>query len=181
MRQTSVVHVCALKKRFTFLLQLRAKLANFNCKPTVNMDAWLGRSKRPATATATVAPDAGTGETSEKMNKETATKHRQYNEKYILYGCNCTSSDPPQPQCFFCGEVLSNNSMKPAHLQRHQSTKHAGNVGKTEDFFKRKMSEFKSSQTILKKATNVSSKALQLDEMTDVSGKAQLLAFVRYK
>ena len=51
--------------------------------------------------------------------------------------------------------------MKPAHLQRHQSTKHAGNVGKTDDFFKRKMSEFKSSQTTLKKAANVSSKALE--------------------
>uniref|UniRef100_A0A668AZH4 DUF4371 domain-containing protein n=1 Tax=Myripristis murdjan TaxID=586833 RepID=A0A668AZH4_9TELE len=161
-------------------------------------------------------------------------------KNYILYGFTSTSADPPQPQCFFCGEVLSNKS----------------------EFYNRKLLEFKSGQTVMMKATGVSSKALeasyavsllvakskkphstveelilpaatvmaeimidkkaanafkkvplsnntmsrridemsvdiigqvvnkikqagqfalQLDEMTDVSGDAQLLAFIRYK
>jgi len=68
--------------------------------------------------------------------KADKTKHRQFSDKYIFHGYTCTSDDPPQPQWVFFGEVLANNSMKPAHLQRHQSTKHARDVGKTEDFFK---------------------------------------------
>ncbi|XP_053194079.1 protein FAM200A-like [Scomber japonicus] len=51
--------------------------------------------------------------------------------------------------------------MKPANLLRHQSTKHSGNVGKNDEYYKRKLSEFKSSQTVMMKATTVSSKALQ--------------------
>ena len=51
--------------------------------------------------------------------------------------------------------------MKPAHLLRHQSTKHSGNVGKNDEYYKRKLSEFKSGQTVMMKATTVSSKALQ--------------------
>lgn len=219
------------------------------------MDKWL---KRPAARDPRDASD----EPAEKHKKEAKTKPRRYSENYILYGFTSTSADPPQPQCFFCGEVLANNSMKPSHLQRHQSTKHSGSVGKTEQFYKRKLSDFKSGQTVMMKATSVSSKALaasyavsllvakskkphsiveelilpaatvmaiimidkkaadalkkvslsnnsvsrriddmsgniigqvvnklkqagqfalQLDEMTDVSGDAQLLAFARYK
>ncbi|KAE8287511.1 Zinc finger MYM-type protein 6 [Larimichthys crocea] len=158
--------------------------------------------------------------------------------------------------------MLANSAMKPAHLQRHQSTKHPSKVGRTEEYFKRKLTEFKAGQNTIIKATSVSNKALeasyavsllvaqlkenhsiveelilpaatrmaeimmdkkaaetfkkvplsnntvarriddmsldivgqvvnkiiqagyfalQLDEMTDVSGEAQLLAFVRYK
>ncbi|CAL9683639.1 unnamed protein product [Knipowitschia caucasica] len=152
--------------------------------------------------------------------------------------------------------------MKPSHLQRHLTTKHPESAGKAEEFYKRKLMGFKTSQSVIKKAASVSSKALeasyavsllvakskkphtiveqlilpaatalaekmidkraadafktvplsnntvsrriadmssniveqvvskmrraghfalQLDEMTDVSGEAQLLAFVRYK
>lgn len=51
--------------------------------------------------------------------------------------------------------------MKPAHLQWHQSTKHPGSVGKSEAFYKRELSEFKSGQTVMMKATSVSNKALE--------------------
>uniref|UniRef100_A0A8C5HGG8 DUF4371 domain-containing protein n=1 Tax=Gouania willdenowi TaxID=441366 RepID=A0A8C5HGG8_GOUWI len=206
----------------------------------VNMDRWM---KRP------VAVDTGGGEEpADKCKKDAKPKPRLYSENYVLFGFTSTSADPPQPQCFFYGEILANNSMKPAHLQRHQSTKHSKSVGKTEEFYKRKLSEFKSKQNVMMKATSVSNKALeasyavsllvakskkphsiveelilpaaaamaeimidkkaadtlkkiplsnntvsrriddmsvniieQLDEMTDVSGHAQLLAFVRYK
>ncbi|MBN3317417.1 ZBED5 protein, partial [Atractosteus spatula] len=42
---------------------------------------------------------------------------------------------------FFCSEVLTNSSVKPAHLQRHMSTKHRSCVGKTVAFFQLKLSE----------------------------------------
>lgn len=118
------------------------------------MDKWL---KRP------LALDSGQGseEPAEKRKKEAKLKPRQYSETYILFGFISTSADPPQPQCFFCGEVLANSAMKPAHLQRHQSTKHSGSVDKSEEFYRRKLSEFKSSQTVMMKATNVSMKALE--------------------
>nr|XP_033497741.1 SCAN domain-containing protein 3-like [Epinephelus lanceolatus] len=117
------------------------------------MDKWL---KSP------VAVDPGGGkEPADKRKKDAKPKPRQYSENYILYGFTSTSADPQQPQCFFCGEVLANNSMNPAHLQRHQSTKYSESVGKTEEFYKRKLSEFKSRQTVMMKATSVSSKALE--------------------
>lgn len=118
------------------------------------MDKWL---KCP------VACDSGEGseEPTEKHKKDAKTKLRQYHENYILYGFTSTLANPLQPQSYFCGEVLANNSMKPAHLQRHQSTKHLENVGKREEFYKQKLSEFESGQTVMMKAMSVSNKTLE--------------------
>uniref|UniRef100_A0A3P9I435 DUF4371 domain-containing protein n=1 Tax=Oryzias latipes TaxID=8090 RepID=A0A3P9I435_ORYLA len=90
-----------------------------------------------------------------------ATKSRRYNEDYVLMGFTSTSSDPPQALCFFCGEKLANASMKPAHLQRHLATKHGCHVGKAPEFFRRKLSEFKSSQATMRKVSTTSAKALE--------------------
>ncbi|MBN3274306.1 F200B protein, partial [Polyodon spathula] len=76
------------------------------------------------------------------------SKYRQFHEQYVLFGFTSTPMEPPQPLCFLCGDVLSNNSMKPAHLQRHLTTKHLSCVGK------------KSRE--IKKATAVSTKALEV-------------------
>lgn len=51
--------------------------------------------------------------------------------------------------------------MKPAHLQQHHSTKPSGRVGKAEEFYKQKLLEFKLGQTVMMKATCVSSKTLE--------------------
>ncbi|CAL9684893.1 unnamed protein product [Knipowitschia caucasica] len=120
------------------------------------MDRWL---KRPITIT----PDSDehSAETMEKRKKDTKSKQRQFCDKYLLYGFTCTSADPPQPQCFFCGEVFANTSMKPSHLQRHLTTKHPESAGKAEEFYKRKLMGFKTSQSVIKKAASVSSKALE--------------------
>uniref|UniRef100_A0A3P9I4D4 DUF4371 domain-containing protein n=1 Tax=Oryzias latipes TaxID=8090 RepID=A0A3P9I4D4_ORYLA len=85
----------------------------------------------------------------------------RYNEDYVLMGFTSTSSDPPQALCFFCGEKLANASMKPAHLQRHLATKHGCHVGKAPEFFRRKLSEFKSSQATMRKVSTTSAKALE--------------------
>ncbi|XP_048869513.1 SCAN domain-containing protein 3-like [Brienomyrus brachyistius] len=131
----------------------QTKVTDGSKQPQSNMDKWL---KRP------VALDPGEGSADPKTRKiETKRKPRQYNDNYIFFGFTSTSADLPQPQCFFCGEILANSAMKPAHLQRHQSTKHSGSIGKTEAFYKRKLSEFRSGQTVMMKATSVSSKALE--------------------
>ena len=72
-----------------------------------------------------------------------------------------TNGNPPQALCFLCGEKLANSSMKPAHLQRHLSTKHLCHVGKPPEFFKRKLAEYRSSQEMMRKASTTSAKALE--------------------
>uniref|UniRef100_A0A3P9IY56 DUF4371 domain-containing protein n=1 Tax=Oryzias latipes TaxID=8090 RepID=A0A3P9IY56_ORYLA len=116
------------------------------------MEAWLKRSSHAAEST--------DGQVKKKTKQE-ATKSRKYNEEYVLMGFTSTSSDPPQALCFFCGEKLGNPSMKPAHLQRHLTTKHGCHVGKAPEFFRRKLSEFKSSQATMRKISTTSAKALE--------------------
>ena len=41
-----------------------------------------------------------------------------------------------RPQCVICLEVLANESMKPAKLQRHLQSKHPNLMDKSFDFFK---------------------------------------------
>ena len=54
-------------------------------------------------------------------------------------GFSCSGTDnEPRLQCMICGEVLSNNSMKPSHLQRHVTTKHAHLQDKPAEYFTRK-------------------------------------------
>uniref|UniRef100_A0A8C7ZS04 DUF4371 domain-containing protein n=1 Tax=Oryzias sinensis TaxID=183150 RepID=A0A8C7ZS04_9TELE len=114
--------------------------------------AWLKRSSHAAEST--------DGQVKKKTKQE-ATKSRRYNEDYVLMGFTSTSSDPPQALCFFCGEKLANASMKPSHLQRHLTTKHGCHVGKAPEFFRRKLSEFKSSQATMRKVSTKSAKALE--------------------
>ena len=76
-------------------------------------------------------------------------------------GFTCTDdSKPSKAVYFFCGNTLSNNSMKPSHLQQHLTTKHACHVGKPSSFFKKNFSEFRSSQDVIQKVTT-SERALQ--------------------
>nr|XP_054593370.1 SCAN domain-containing protein 3-like [Nothobranchius furzeri] len=116
------------------------------------MDAWLKRSSNSL--------ENMEGHVAKKAKPEPA-KFRLYLEDYVLFGFTSTSCNPPKALCFFCGEKLANSSMKPAHLQRHLTTKHGCHVGKPPDFFKRKLSEFRSSQDTMRKASTTSAKALE--------------------
>uniref|UniRef100_A0A672LZ59 C2H2-type domain-containing protein n=1 Tax=Sinocyclocheilus grahami TaxID=75366 RepID=A0A672LZ59_SINGR len=94
------------------------------------------------------------------MDRITDTKTRQYQDNYKMFGFTATTTEPAQPLCFLCGEVLSNQSMRPSHLQRHLRTKHSSCVGRSAEFFHRKYSEFQKSQDKLKAATQMSSSSL---------------------
>ncbi|XP_040563896.1 SCAN domain-containing protein 3-like [Lepeophtheirus salmonis] len=71
-----------------------------------------------------------------------------------------TSSCPPMSLCFSYGEKLANSGMKPTYVLRHFKTKHPSHVGREPEFFKRKLSEFRSSQDTIRKASTISAKAL---------------------
>lgn len=97
-----------------------------------NMERWLKKLDGPSTSGAdTNQENSGPPE---KMRKMDNTKTRQYQTNYKMFGFTATTTEPPQPLCFLCGEVLSNHAMKPSHLQRHLTTKHSSCVGKTAFF-----------------------------------------------
>uniref|UniRef100_A0A3Q1GCF7 C2H2-type domain-containing protein n=1 Tax=Acanthochromis polyacanthus TaxID=80966 RepID=A0A3Q1GCF7_9TELE len=108
------------------------------------------------------------------------------------------TEEEPRPQCVVCGDVLSNESMKPVHLRRHLLTKHPGLKDKTLDFFVRKHDAHHvwekaakqlnlvplSNDTVSRLVERIKSSryyAIQLDETTDVADLANLLVYVRYE
>lgn len=61
---------------------------------------------------------------------------RKYDPNYIKFGFIWSGrEEEPGPQCVVCGEVLSNDCMKPSHLNRHLMTKHKLLPDKPVDFF----------------------------------------------
>lgn len=103
-------------------------------------------------------PPAKDPEVSVEKKKPESQKSRQFHDEYIGMGFTCTSQDPPLAQWFLCGELPANSAMKPSHLQRHLRTKHQPYAGNTMDFFRRKLTEFRSSQEKMQKATTASIK-----------------------
>ena len=92
-------------------------------------------------------------------------------------------------------KVLSPESMKPSKLKRLLETKHTDCKDKDLSFFRRKANCVKPDNTVQRRISLMSEDiknqvidqmksaglfALQLEESTDVSSCAQLIAFVRY-
>lgn len=61
---------------------------------------------------------------------------RKYDPEYIEFGFIMAGSDA-EPKAHFaeCGEILSNEVLKPSKLQRHLNTKHPGCGGKPKEYF----------------------------------------------
>ena len=53
-----------------------------------------------------------------------------------------------KPQCFLCGKVLANSSMKPVKLKEHQNSNHPGNISDSRDTFLQKKARFEVSGTL---------------------------------
>lgn len=122
------------------------------------MDRWLKKNDGPSTSGSDTRQENSSPP--EKRIKKDRTKARPYQDRYKMFGFTTATTEPPQPLCFLCGEVLSNNAMKPSHLQRHLTMRHASYAGKSADFFYRKLSEFRKSQDTLKEATQMNSSSL---------------------
>ena len=79
---------------------------------------------------------------------------RKYDSSYIRFGFVVTDDGfVPKPQCVICGEVLSNDAMKPSKLMRHLNTKHKDKSSKPTEFFERKREEFKNRQKLIFKVS----------------------------
>lgn len=80
------------------------------------------------------------------------SKKRKYDENYVSYGFCCMkeSDGTEKPQCFLCGKVLANASMKPAKLIEHLKSLHPENASKDLDYFTKKKAQFSKSGTLPK-------------------------------
>lgn len=105
------------------------------------MDKFLKRSAEPSTS------ESGS-------NKK---KNRLYSDEYLKYGFTIISN---KPQCVICGEVLSNESMKPSKLLRHLNSKHPDKKDKPVEFFERKLNVLHKQQDTFQLATTTNEKAL---------------------
>ena len=65
---------------------------------------------------------------------------------YVFGFHSICDGELPKPKCVVCGEVLSNEALKPTKLSRHSQTKHKDVISKPIEFFQRKRDEFKGSQ-----------------------------------
>lgn len=80
------------------------------------------------------------------------SKKRKYNDSYVKFGFTVTTGrdGTQKPQCFLCGKVLANGSMKPAKLSEHLQTVHPGNISDSIDDFRTKKARFEKSGTLPK-------------------------------
>lgn len=75
---------------------------------------------------------------------------RKYDSSYLKIEFSWSGTEEePRPHCVVCGDVLTNESMKPAHLKRYLTTKHAVLRDKPVDFFQRKRDELKQSKSTI--------------------------------
>ena len=103
-----------------------------------------------------------TAEDSKTANKKKAAFKRKYQESYFNYGFLATGdSHYPSPLFIICGDLLSNEAMKPSKLLRHMQTKHAALKDKPFEFFKEKKCEYKEQKQLLKATTSPNVSALR--------------------
>ena len=67
----------------------------------------------------------------------------------------------PKPQCVICGDVLSNEAMKPSKLTRHLNTKHKDVSSKPKEFFERKRADLKDRQKQIFAVSHINTCALR--------------------
>ena len=85
---------------------------------------------------------------------------RKYNSLYIRYGfVSADDAGIPKPQCVICGDVLSNDAMKPSKLQIN--TRHKDISSKPKEFFERKGDNLKSSQKLIFDSSHINTSALR--------------------
>ena len=75
------------------------------------------------------------------------SKERKYNEDYVGIGCTfVTDSDGNErSQCFLCGNVLANVSLKPGKLKEHLTSVHHKNALDSVDYFRSEKARFEKS------------------------------------
>ncbi|XP_042228849.1 protein ZBED8-like [Homarus americanus] len=77
---------------------------------------------------------------------------RKYNEAYLSFGFTFIAErdGTQKPQCFLCGKVLANGSMKPTKLKEHLTCVHPENASDSVDLFCAKKARFEKARTLPK-------------------------------
>ena len=110
---------------------------NENEKKQISLDTFIRNNKSLNDET-----EQGSRPTSSKKQK--AAFKRKYGESYLKYGFIATGeSHIPSPLYIICGDVLSNEAMKPSKLSWHLVTKHPDLKNKPLVFFERRNREHK--------------------------------------
>ena len=80
------------------------------------------------------------------------SKKRKYSENYVAFGFTfiADSDGSERPQCFLCGKVLANASLKPAKLKEHLTSIHPKNALDTVESFRCKKARFEKGETLPK-------------------------------
>ncbi|XP_042228922.1 protein ZBED8-like [Homarus americanus] len=80
------------------------------------------------------------------------SKKRKYNEAYLSFGFTFIAErdGTQKPQCFMCGKVLANGSMKPTKLKEHLTCVHPENASDSVDLFRAKKARFEKAGTLPK-------------------------------
>ena len=80
------------------------------------------------------------------------SKKRKCSENYVAFGFTFISNSDgsERPQCFLCGKVLANASMKPAKLKLHLISMHPKNALDSVESFRSKKVRFEKSGTLPK-------------------------------
>ncbi|XP_064416538.1 zinc finger BED domain-containing protein 5-like [Latimeria chalumnae] len=163
-------------------------MARFQGAPNAWIKQVLGTSALAEIAGETTTTDSTCESQPVKQNVDTRdktgsiSKRCKYDEKYIEMGFTWTGADEyPQPQCVLCGEVLSNNSLKPSLLRRHLETKHEHHKDKPPEFFKQMRAQIMASKKVLRSAAAADNiKALEASYLVSYrvakSGKPHTIA-----
>ena len=99
-----------------------------------------------------------------------ATKKRKYDEEYISPGFTVTldRDGTEKSQCFLCGKVLANSSMKPVKLKEHLNANHPVSISDSCDTFLQKKTRFEVSGTLDKYGF------ISTENRVTISGKAKI-------
>ncbi|VVC44415.1 Hypothetical protein CINCED_3A006652 [Cinara cedri] len=94
---------------------------------------------------------------SSNTKKQKTQANRKYDDSYLQFGFVVkfgSENSTPLPQCVICQETLSNQSMKPSLLKRHQLSKHPETENKPIEFFQRKVTIFRKESKCMSSFTN---------------------------
>ncbi|CAI6345195.1 unnamed protein product [Macrosiphum euphorbiae] len=81
-------------------------------------------------------PSTSNAEENSHKRKKSEFFGRRYDENYLKFGfCAFNMGDLVQPQCVVCGELLTNENLKPSKLKRHLDTKHPNLKEKPIEYF----------------------------------------------
>ena len=122
----------------------------------ISLDTFIRKDKR-------LKEEIEEGSRPTSFKKQKAAFKRKYNESYLKHGFVAAGeSDIPYQLCIICGDVLSNEAMKPSKLSRHLVTKHPDLKDNPLVFFERRNCEHEKRTQSVMATTTTNANALSL-------------------